>query len=535
MRAFTQLIQRIDETNRTTDKVTALREYFMNVPSGDGAWAVYFLSGKKLKRSVKTGELRERISELSGHPLWLVEECYDHVGDLAETLSLLVPEGADVDGTERELTLSEMVTDYLLRLRQGDENERKRILFEVWTTTDQAGRMVWNKLITGGWRIGIARTLVIRALAEAFNIEQALMAHRLLDFQEPSEQAFERLKAAEGQETENPARPYPFFLASPIDGDPRELGSPEDWVAEWKWDGIRAQLIRRGSVTLLWSRGEEFMTESFPEVETAAIGIPEGTVLDGEILAWDEGNGKPMPFDQLQTRINRKSLSRKILEAVPVVYLAYDLLEIDRRDMRERPLIERRSRLAELIGSDEPGGIIMMSPSIIGCGWDELRKLRESSRERGVEGMMLKHRMSPYRVGRPRGDWFKWKMDPWSADMVLLYAQRGHGRRASLFTDYTFGVWQGDQLVTVAKAYSGLTNDEIRSLDEWIKANTVKRFGPVCEVPPVKVFEVAFEGVRQSGRHKSGVALRFPRIRRIREDKQAFEADSVETLRKLTG
>ena len=535
MRAFTQLIQRIDESNRTTDKLAALREYFLNVPSGDGAWAVYFLCGKKLKRSVRTGELRQRISEMSGHPLWLVEECYDHVGDLAETLSLLVPEGADVDGTARELTLSEMVTEYLLPLREADEEERKRILFEVWATTDHVGRLVWNKLITGGWRIGIARTLVTRALAEAFNIEQALMAHRLLDFQEPGEQEFEKLKAAEDQATDNPARPYPFYLASPIEVDPTELGSSEEWVAEWKWDGIRAQLIRRASVTLLWSRGEEFMTESFPELETAAIGIPEGTVLDGEILAWDEGSGKPMPFDQLQKRINRKSVSRKILEAVPVVFQAYDLLEIDRQDMRERPLIERRSRLEEIIGSDDSGDIIRMSPSITGCGWDELRKLRESSRERGVEGMMLKRRTSPYRVGRPRGDWFKWKIDPWTADMVLLYAQRGHGRRASLFTDYTFGVWQGDQLVTVAKAYSGLTNDEIRFLDEWIKANTVKRFGPVSEVPPVKVFEVAFEGIRLSGRHKSGVALRFPRISRIREDKQASQADSVESLKKLTG
>ncbi len=538
MKQFCQLIRAIDESNRTTDKLAALKCYFVDAPPEDAAWALYFLTGRRLKRAVRTGQLREWISEIGGVPLWLVEECYDHVGDLAETLALLHPgpETAASGKPQRDgdvPALHRLVEEFLLPLPKAEDSEKRSMLESVWGMLDSRERLVWNKLITGGWRIGVARTLVTRALAEVHNIDPAVMAHRLLDPWEPNAESYRRITSRESSGNPSPAQPYPFFLATPLETSAEELGSVGEWCAEWKWDGIRAQLIRRLGRSLLWSRGEEFITHSFPEIEMESMGLPDGTVLDGEILAWDYEESLPKPFDHLQQRLNRKTVSRRLQEKIPVLFLAYDILEHGSKDIREWPLHSRIERLNEVVPDLTAPGHLRRSPQIDGASWADLAAIRKSSRERKVEGLMLKRLSSPYRVGRPRGDWFKWKIDPWTADMVLLYAQRGHGRRASLFTDYTFGVHDGDRIVTVAKAYSGLTDSEIGRIDQWIKANTVKRHGPIHEVPPAVVFEIAFEGIRYSSRHKSGIALRFPRISRIRDDKTVELADSLDSLKKL--
>lgn len=531
MKLFSQLIQSIDESHRTMDKIAAIQRYFTSVPAEDAAWAVFFLTGRKFQRAIKTPLLRQWAAEASGHPMWLMDECYENVGDLAETIHLFLPEPAP--GRAEELSLHQWIEQYLLPLRRTSEAGKKVLILEAWARLGGWDRLVWNKMLTGGWRIGVSKSLVTRALAETFDVDPAIMAHRMLDQSDPSAGSFLNLALPESASQTNPARPYPFYLASPMDGPPDCLGPVHEWIAEWKWDGIRAQLIRRQHLTLLWSRGEEFMPDCFPEIEIASMNLPNGTVLDGELVAWDHDIGIPKPFGQLQTRLNRRSVSRKLLDSEPVIFIAYDLLEDNSMDLREHPLHIRRSRLQHLLDHHMKCDQIQISPEIKTESWDELMCIRDTSRERKVEGLMLKNANSPYRTGRIKGDWFKWKLNPWTADMVLLYAQRGHGKRATLFSDYTFGVWDNGQLLTVAKAYSGLSNQEINQIDQWIKSNTIRRFGPVHEVPPHHVFEIAFEGIQHSARHKSGLALRFPRISRWRTDKKIHEADTLESLKAI--
>jgi DNA ligase-1 len=344
--------------------------------------------------------------------------------------------------------------------------------------------------------------------------------------------AFARELLAPDTKDADVSRPYPFFLAYPLEGAVSDLGGTGDWQAEWKWDGIRAQLIRRKFQTFLWSRGEELITDRFPELQAAGAVLPDGTVIDGEVMPWrhDASGGRPLPFAQMQRRIGRKLLSNKILAEVPAVLVAYDLLESEGADVRERPLEWRRARLAEVVAGNTA---LVLSPVVEAASWEELTAKRQESRERGVEGLMLKRRSSPYRVGRRRGDWWKWKIDPYSVDAVLIYAQPGNGRRASLFTDYTFGVWDNGELVPFAKAYSGLTDEEIRKVDTFVRRNTTKTFGPVHVVKPELVFELAFEGIQRSPRHRAGIAVRFPRMARWRTDKKAEEADSLDTIRAL--
>ena len=402
-------------------------------------------------------------------------------------------------------------------------------------------RFLYNKMITGALRVGVSKRLVTRALAELAGIDPGLTAHRLMGDWQPTAENFQRLLAGHGEGAHDHATPYPFFLASPLEADPATLGPADQWRAEWKWDGIRAQLIRRGGETILWSRGEERLDGRFPEIERAADALADGTVIDGEIMAWrdprNEGgndggeDGGPLPFSTLQTRIGRKKPGAKTLATAPTVLLAFDLLEFEGRDMRARPLRERLAALGGVVQT--AGAEIRASEAVAFRRWDALPELRASSRERGVEGLMLKHVDSAYQVGRKRGDWWKWKVEPYTFDGVLLYAQPGHGRRSGLFTDYTFAVHSGNDLVPVAKAYSGLNQAEIDELDRWIRSNTRERFGPVRSVEPVHVFELAFEGIARSGRHKSGVALRFPRIHRWRRDLKVDDADRLEDLERL--
>lgn len=525
MRRFADLFHALDGTTKTSRKVAALADYFETAPPDDAAWAVYVLSGGRLKRLVTATQLREWTADVAGLPLWLVEESYDAVGDLAETMALLLPDPTEV----RSWHLAELVAERLEPLAGVEDAAKRELLERTWNELDTDQRLVWHKLITGGFRVGVSRGLVVRALARVAGLEPAQVAHRLAGAWAPSADAYRALLDPEDAADE-PGRPYPFFLASPLGGDPVELGAVDDWLAEWKWDGIRAQLIRRSASVLLWSRGEELITDRFPEIRDAAAGLPDGTVLDGEVLAWRDGG--PLPFGELQRRIGRKKVGRTLLAEVPCTLMAYDLMELDGDDLRSRPLDERRQALETLLattGDDH----IALSPEVGAPTWTELAELRSESRERGVEGLMLKRRSSPYRTGRPRGDWWKWKIDPLTLDAVLIYAQRGHGRRASLYTDYTFAVRDGDDLVPIAKAYSGLTDAEIRDVDRFIRRNIVERFGPVRSVTPELVFELAFEGLRPSSRHKAGLALRFPRMVRWRRDKSVDDIDTLADVRQL--
>jgi ATP-dependent DNA ligase len=526
VKRFARLFASIDETTATNEKVAALVEYFSSAPPADAAWAVHFLTGRRPKRLIASRKLATWAAEEAAIPEWLFEESYHTVGDLAETITLVLPD----TGVPSELPLSHWVEERLLRLRGEDDDVQREVMVRSWRELDRRERFVWNKLITGSFRVGASQRLVIRALSEVSGVKDGTIAHRLMGAWEPTAEFFQRLVAIDSSDADI-SRPYPFFLAHPLEGDPAELGDMGDWIAEWKWDGIRAQLIRRAGRTFLWSRGEELLAGRFPEVEELGALLPEGTVIDGELLPW--GDGAPLPFAQLQRRIGRKNLGRKILDEVPAVLVAYDLLEHEGEDIRSRPLRERRSRLAALVQSIPSSGRLILSQPVSVDSWEAATATRQSARDVGAEGLMLKRLSSLYGVGRRRGDWWKWKVDPLTVDAVLIYAQPGSGRRAGLFTDYTFGIWEGTHLVPFAKAYSGLTDEEIRKVDAFVRRNTLEKFGPVRTVKPELVFELHFEGIQHSSRHKSGIAVRFPRMARWRTDKKAEEADSIETVRAL--
>tara|TARA_R110000822_G_scaffold49716_11_gene130249 strand:- start:1627 stop:3222 length:1596 start_codon:yes stop_codon:yes gene_type:complete len=525
MQAFADLYAELDATTRTQVKLDALIAYFREAPPGDAAWAVYILAGRRMKRLIGPRKMRDWLAEATGLPDWLVEETYQHVGDLAETISLLMED----DGERRavEGSLAGWIEDAVLGLRKLEEEQQQVHVVAHWRSLPRPACFLYNKLLTGSLRVGVSRGLVERALAALGDLPRALIARRLIGEFEPTAEFFTALFDEEHRE-EREGQPYPFFLASPLEGEPEALGDLQEWLAEWKWDGIRAQLIARPGGIWLWSRGEEPMNGRFPEVEAAAVDLPE-VVLDGEILAWDTD---VLPFSQMQRRIQRKTVGEKMLREVPVIFLAYDVLEYEQQDWRERPLRERRALLEELL-ADSGQSAIRISPSVSAAEWTALATHRESSRERMVEGLMLKRLDSPYRSGRIRGDWWKWKIEPLTIDAVLLYAQPGHGRRANLYTDYTLAVRDGDNYVPIAKAYSGLTDKEIQKLDHWIRRNTVEKFGPVRSLKPEHVLEIAFEGIQPSPRHKSGIALRFPRISRWRQDKPVAEADTLEQVKDL--
>jgi DNA ligase-1 len=526
MRRFTQLFKELDETNRTGEKEAALERYFREAPPEDAVWVLWFFWGNRLSLGIPSKRLRQWAADLSGHPDWLVEACYERVGDLAETASLLLPLS---EGGGSGLSLHAVVEDQLKPLQHWDDRFQFQLLRDFWQSLNRDQALVVNKMLTGGFRIGVSRLLVIRALSMVLGIERAVLTHRLMGDWEPTGAFFRSLTDEAANAEAAVTRPYPFYLASPLD-EPASLGDPSGWAAEWKWDGIRAQLIRRQGSTHIWSRGEERLTASFPEIVDAAAALPDGTVLDGELLCW-EGDG-PLGFHRLQTRINRKKLDPAVLQQAPVVFMAYDCLEADGRDLRATPLSSRWEHLENVLqpNSDKR---LRLSSRVSFASWEELAGKWEESRERGVEGLMLKRLDSPYKVGRVRGDWWKWKVDPYTADLVMIYAQAGHGRRATLYTDYTLAARDGDALVAVAKAYSGLTDEEIRKVDAWIKRHTLARRGPVRTVPAKLVFEIGFEGLRPSTRHKSGLAMRFPRILRWRRDKPVAEIDSLDDLKAL--
>ncbi len=526
MNSFTQLFLQLEASNKTTDKVEALANYFRSEPHDSAAWGLFFLLGNRMKRVVNTRIQREWVAEFTNTPLWLLEECYSTVGDSSETISLLLPRREA--GTNQPLAA--VVSTTLTRFPEADEQERRQIFHDVWNSFSTDQIFLWQKLQSGGFRTGVAKTLVIRALAKAAGIDPPEMALRVSGKWEPTAEVFASFLTGKDLNSAA-AKPYPFCLAYALEQNVETLGPVHDWQVEWKWDGIRAQLICRGGQVIIWSRGEELITEQFPEIEEAGKTLPAGCVLDGELIVWKNEN--PLSFAALQKRLGRKNVSAKLLKENPVAFIAYDLLEQNGMDLRSQTLAQRRENLVQLL-SPVPKEIPLRCSTLIQKStWQELTQLRTESRERFVEGFMLKRKNSAYGVGRTKGDWWKWKVEPYTCDCVMIYAQSGSGKRASLYTDYTFAVWQGDQLVPVMKAYSGLTDQEIARVDKWIRKNTLERFGPVRVVNQELVFELAFEGIQRSPRHKSGIAVRFPRIKRWREDKSAAEADHLETLEKL--
>ncbi len=541
MNDFCELYWKLDSTTKTSEKVAALRAYLDRAAAEDAAWAIYFLVGRRIKRLIGTRLLRQWAMERTGISDWLFAECYDRVGDLAETISLILPEKQ----SQHEFRLAELIEEQLMPLREMPIEQQQQTVLGLWSACDSRQLFVLGKLMTGGFRVGVSRRLVNRALSELTDIDAAIIAHRLMGPWKPNPEFYQALINLDPGETAI-SKPYPFFLANPLKDDPASLGDASQWVAEWKWDGIRAQLIRRSGQTFLWSRGEDLITEQFPEVTEAAENLPEGTVIDGEILGWDQSAERPLEFSQLQRRLGRKRLGKKLLSEVPVVLLAFDLLEQDGNDIRQQPLTRRQQQLREIVTAliapaDESTSelfaddreifsAIRIPPSVEGQTWDQFSQQRQQSKQIRAEGLMLKRSVSAYQVNRPVGDWWKWKVEPFTVDAVLVYAQRGHGRRASLYTDYTFAVWREGELVPFAKAYSGLTDQELRQVDAFVRKNTNDKFGPVRSVVPQLVFELAFENIQRSTRHKSGVAVRFPRINRWRHDKTPDQADQLETI-----
>jgi len=527
MRQFAHLITQLDQTNKTNAKVAHLADYFATAPDEDKLWVMALFTGRRFRKVVKTSLMREWASELTGIPLWLVEDSYHVVGDLAETLSLVLPPPTE---TEREdKSLAEWMA-YLKQLQAQDDEERREHMMAAWQQLSARERFVFNKLLTGGFRLGVSQKLMVKALAKQTGLDENQIAHRLMGDWTAEDTTFQELLFSEDP-NDHLSRPYPFYLAYQLDDPPERLGDPSEWQAEWKWDGIRSQLIKRQGEYFLWSRGEELITEKFPELAPLCEALPDGTVIDGELLPYKDG--RPLAFQALQTRIGRKNVTKKILREAPCLIMAYDLLEQQGEDIRPLPLEVRRTRLAEVVEAMGLPGQLQLSPVAPFRDWGHLAELRETAREHYAEGLMLKHKGSDYKVGRKRGDWWKWKVDPLTVDAVMIYAQRGHGRRANLYSDYTFAVWDGDQLVPFTKAYSGLTDAEMRQVDSWVKRHTVDRFGPVRSVEAELVFEIGFEGINRSNRHKSGVALRFPRMLRWRTDKKPEEADTLTQLHQL--
>jgi DNA ligase-1 len=567
MRRFADLFQQLDASTATTAKVAAMVDYFTQAPPEDAAWAVYFLAGGKPRQVVPTALLRETACAVAGIDDWLFEECYQAVGDLAETIAHVLPPPSG----RSDAGLAHWVEQRLLPLKGLGAQEQARHLRTAFDELDAQGRFLLVKLIGGGFRVGVSKLLVQRALAEGAGIDPKAVAQRMMGYTDarhmPSAQRFQALVAQDGATTLDAGHPYPFFLAHALPQAPADAtcGPVTDWLVEWKYDGIRAQVVRRDAQLWIWSRGEELMTGRFPELEAALRPLPEGTVLDGEVLAWLPGQDQPAPFALLQQRIGRKLLTKKVLAQVPLRFVAYDLLEHEGQDLRGLPQQVRRERLCALLArAQQPvlpeGAPVMLSPEVEVADWAACAALRERARGLGVEGFMLKHRAARYGSGRTKAEglWWKWKVDPLTVDAVLIYAQAGHGRRAGVYTDYTFAVWsrppadaaeaaavveairrreparpEGLQLVAFAKAYSGLSDAEFARVDKVIRATTLEKFGPVRSVAPSLVFELGFEGLNASPRHKSGVAVRFPRMLRIRDDKPLHEADTLQTLRTM--
>ncbi|MBA2250290.1 MAG: ATP-dependent DNA ligase [Chitinophagaceae bacterium] len=524
LQLFAKLITALNSSTKTNDKNQSLSDYFFTAPGNDKVWVIAIFSGRRPRRIVNSTLLRTWCSEIIRLPLWLFEECYHTVGDLAETIALLLPETKSIHAENK--SLSHYLEQFIL-IEKQDESVRKKFITDSWEQMNRDERFVFNKLITGSFRIGVSQKTIVNSLTKNMNLSASVIAHRITGNWDPVTTTFEDLLSDAAVSSDH-SKPYPFYLAYALEDEPSTLGNTDEWQAEWKWDGIRGQIIKRNGELYVWSRGEELMTEKFPEYAILKDALPDGLVLDGEIIP--AVDGKPLPFSVLQTRIGRKNIGKKELQNAPICFFVYDLLEYNGEDWREKPLTERRNKLEEIV-SPFTISVIQLSEVISFTEWDHLAELRKNSREMNSEGIMLKRKNSIYQVGRKRGDWWKWKIDALTIDCVMIYAQKGSGRRSNLYTDYTFAVKDGDKLVSFTKAYSGLTDKEFAQVDNFVKRNSIEKFGPVRTVKPELVFEIAFEGIAASARHKSGVALRFPRMSRWRKDKNVNEINTLDDLK----
>ncbi len=532
MKQFAELVYTIGTSTKTNEKLQALQDYFAAAPPKDLVWVIAVFTGRRPKRIVNSTFLKTLCMDISNIPFWLFEECYHTVGDLGETIALLLPEAENIQAAEK--TLSYYLEHFISIIKEPDDI-KKAFILDSWQQMDRNEKFVFNKLITGGFRIGVSQTIMVKALAKTKAVSPSVIAHRISGNWDPATTLADDLLSEHSSSIDH-SKPYPFYLSYAVEGDPAALGNIDEWTAEWKWDGIRGQIIKRNNELFVWSRGEELVTDKFPEYNDFASALPDGLVLDGEIICLDTsaGNGvvKPLPFAILQTRIGRKNISKKQLTEAPVGFVVYDILEFQGKDMREEPFINRRNLLENII-ADIDHLLLLISPTLQVDDWQQLHTSRAGSREKGSEGLMLKRNNSPYLAGRKKGDWWKWKIDALTIDAVMIYAQKGHGRRSNLYTDYTFAVKDGDKLVSFAKAYSGLTDKEFSQVDAFVKRNSIEKFGPVRTVKPELVFEIAFEGIAASNRHKSGVALRFPRISRWRKDKNVDEINTLDDLKEI--
>lgn len=532
MKEFAALIQTISGGSKTNAKLEALQKYFLSADAADKIWVIALFTGRKPKGSVKTALLRQWSIELADIPAWLFEESYHTVGDLAETIALVLPQNENKTGLTKSLSFYMQSLNDLVK---ATDEIKQSFVVRAWSEMNETEIFVFNKLITGGFRIGISQQMIVNALAKTTGLEPGVIAHRIIGNWDPTQVHFDELLSLEHSDADE-SKPYPFYLAYAVENDVADLGELHLWQAEWKWDGIRGQIIKRNDELFVWSRGEELLTPKFPEFEILKTLLPNGVAIDGEIISLSatpkNGTFEPLPFALLQTRIGRKNITKKQLTDAPVGFIAYDLLEYEGNDIRQLTLMKRRIYLQQIIDGLQLK-FIQLSPVIETAGWEELTQTRQLSREIGSEGIMLKRKESSYQVGRKRGDWWKWKIDPLTIDAVLIYAQKGHGRRSNLYTDYTFAVRDGDKLVSFTKAYSGLTDKEFAQVDNFVKRNALEKFGPVRTVKPELVFEIAFEGIAASNRHKSGVALRFPRMSRWRKDKSVEEINTLDDLKSI--
>jgi DNA ligase-1 len=542
MKLFTELFLHLDRTNKTNEKIALLKQYFSVTPDPDKVWALALFTGRRPPRKIKSSQVQQWALELAGIPDWLFRESYNNVGDLAETVSLILPSAMNPSS---DRTLSEWFSK-LEKLSKASDENKKKFLINAWKQFSGFEIFVFNKLLMGSFRIGVSQTLVVRAIAEVTGKEPAYIFHRIMGHWDPFTIRFDELIHAENA-GEELSKPYPFYLAYAIEGELESLGQPKEWQVEWKWDGIRSQIILRNGELFIWSRGEELVTDKFPELNILKELLPDNTVLDGELICIAqtgsessnnatetiERNWRPLPFNILQTRIGRKNVTKKILQEAPVAFVAYDVMEAAGIDVRDNPQEQRRTQLEIIYDHSTEHDVFKISPMLQFETWADLQQIHTRARDFAAEGFMLKRKNAPYLTGRKKGDWWKWKTDPLSVDAVMIYAMKGHGRRAEVYSDYTFAVWQGDQLIPFAKAYSGLTDKEINEVDRFVKQHTLEKFGPVRTVTPELVFEIGFEGINASSRHKSGIAVRFPRILRWRKDKKPAEADTLDHLKSI--
>lgn len=525
MKQFSQLIAALEMSNRTTSKIEALINYFKVAPEKDKLWVIALFTGKRPARPVKTNVMKELCMEMTGVPEWLFLESYSAVGDLGETLSLLLPEPTK----KIDWSLSEWM-DRLLQLKSKTDTEKKEFVKEAWSRLDSQERFIFNKIIGGSFRIGVSKKTLVNALAKLTEIDANQLMHSIIGNWAVNTITFDALLHGEHINYDN-SKPYPFCLAYPLEDPLESLGDCKDWIVEQKWDGIRGQVIKRNEEIYIWSRGEELVTQQFPEIVEWVSGFQSNFVLDGEILALKDSS--VLLFNDLQKRLNRKTITKKLLSDIPVGFFVYDILEYDFNDLRDFPMDKRRELLENLFKIQKGHNHFKLSELISFSKWDQLPAIREESRSINSEGLMLKNSLAPYATGRKKGIWWKWKVDPLTIDAVMIYAQKGSGRRSSKYTDYTFAVKNGEELVTIAKAYSGLTDKEITEISKWVNANAIEKFGPVRTVKPELIFEIAFEGIALSKRHKSGVALRFPRISRWRRDKTLKDIDTIDSVKQL--